>query len=72
MRAFIELQHFPQYGKKAVAIPVKKPNKIGTDPTNYRPISLLPALGTLLKQLINDRPKRFDQHLKPQQFGFRS
>ena len=41
----LQLGHFPTTWKRAKVIPISKPNKPGTDPNSYRPISLLSTLG---------------------------
>jgi len=55
-------------------LPIPKPNKSGTDPNSYRPISLLSTLGKLFERIIAVQLTSFfnRQHLLPQeQFAFR-
>jgi len=55
-------------------VPIPKPNKPGTDPDSYRPISLLSTLGKLFERIIAVGLTSFVnwQHFLPQtQFGFR-
>ena len=65
---------FPTNWKRAKVIPIPKPNKPGTDPNSYRPISLLSTLGKLFERILAARLTSFvnRQHLLPHtQFGFR-
>ena len=50
-------QHFPDHWKKAVILPIPKPQKDLIFATSYRPISLLPSLGKLLEKIILTRLK---------------
>jgi hypothetical protein len=66
--------HFPEPWKRCKVIPIPKPNKPITDPTSYRPISLLSTLGKLFERIVADRLTSFtnQQNLLPHaQFGFR-
>jgi hypothetical protein len=70
----LRLGHFPAIWKRAKVIPVPKPNKPGTDPNSYRPISLLSTLGKLFERILAARLTSFvnQRHLLPHtQFGFR-
>ena len=64
---------FPQQLKITKIIPVyKKGNPL--DYTNYRPVSLLSNLGTLIEKLIHSRMNKFLENQKlfyKNQFGFR-
>ena len=67
------LGHFSTCWKKAKVVPIPKPNKPGTDPNSYRPISLLSTLGKLFEIIIATRLTSSvnRQHLLPhEQFGF--
>ncbi|KAL9704079.1 hypothetical protein quinque_007597 [Culex quinquefasciatus] len=70
----VRLGYFPAAWKHAVVIGIPKPNKDATNPSNYRPISLLPTLSKLLERVIL---VRIDQHLEntrvipDTQFGFK-
>lgn len=66
--------YFPQAWKIAKILCFKKPDKDGKDPKNYRPISLLSALGKLLERLILEQLNEYtEEHeiLNDEQFGFR-
>uniref|UniRef100_A0A0B7BSI4 Reverse transcriptase domain-containing protein n=1 Tax=Arion vulgaris TaxID=1028688 RepID=A0A0B7BSI4_9EUPU len=45
----------PKEWKEAILIPIKKTGKDPTDPSSYRPISLLSCVGKLLERMINTR-----------------
>ena len=66
--------YFPNRWKNAVTVPVPKPNKPLTNPSSYRPISLLSCIGKLFERLILSRIQNFlEIHdiLPNYQFGFR-
>lgn len=66
--------YLPKTFKTADIRLIPKPNKTLTDPSNYRPISLLSLLGKLLEKLINTRLRLhldFHDSIPPFQFGFR-
>ena len=46
---------FPTSWKQATIIPIPKPGKDSTDPSNYRPIALTSCLGKTLERMINTR-----------------
>ena len=46
---------FPTSWKKATIIPIPKPGKDITDPSNYRPIALTSCLCKTLERMINTR-----------------
>ncbi|GBM62145.1 hypothetical protein AVEN_56778-1 [Araneus ventricosus] len=58
----------------AIVVPILKPGKVPTDPTNYRPISLLPTLSKVTEHFIllqlNDFLNK-NNILIPYQFGFK-
>lgn len=64
------LGYFPNCWKTAKVIALKKPGKIDTIPSHYRPISLLPTLGKILERVVCDRLLRDVIHIN-EQFGFR-
>jgi hypothetical protein len=67
------LGYFPANWKRVKVVPISKPNKPGTDPNSYRPISLLSTLGNLFESIFSARLTYFvkGQHLLPHtQFGF--
>lgn len=65
---------FPTELKKAVIIPLfKKNDKL--EPTNYRPISLLPILSKLLEKIVKVRVIKFlnkHNYFSKNQYGFQS
>ncbi|KAG7312982.1 hypothetical protein JYU34_000054 [Plutella xylostella] len=64
---------FPKCLKKAVVVPIHKSGD-KTEVTNYRPISLLPAVSKILEKIINNRLMQFlnkNSFLSRTQFGFR-
>ena len=70
----LRLGYFPTCWKRAEVVLIPKPNKPGTDPNSYRPISLLSTLGKLFERIITVRLTSFvnRQHLLPHaQYGFR-
>lgn len=70
----IQLNYFPSAFKIAKIIPVQKPNKITTNPSNYRPISLLSNLGKVFEKLIHARIETFaatNNIISEKQFGFK-
>jgi hypothetical protein len=69
----LRLGYFPTNWKRAKVVPIPKPNKPGTDPNSYRPISLLSTLGKLFERILAARLTSFvnRQHFLPHtQFGF--
>ena len=46
---------FPESWTKATIIPIPKPNKDHTNPTNYRPIALTSCLCKTMERIINNR-----------------
>jgi hypothetical protein len=69
----IRLGYFPKQWKHAKVVAIPKPNKDATNPNNYRPISLLSAVGKLFERIIL---KRLNDHTAQnnivplEQFGF--
>ncbi|MBW0522107.1 hypothetical protein O181_061822 [Austropuccinia psidii MF-1] len=52
--SFLSLGHFPQCWKLATIVILQKANKKDySDPSAYRPISLLSTIGKLFKRIIN-------------------
>lgn len=70
-----KLCHFPTPWKHASLALIKKPNKPDNDPTSYRPISLLSAIGKVAERAIADKI-RFEMekldNLPNEQIGFRT
>jgi len=50
-----ETGNFPESWREATIIPVPKPGKDSTNPTNYRPISLTSCLCKTMERMINAR-----------------
>lgn len=70
----IELNFWPNSFKSAKVIPILKSGKSPTDAHNYRPISLLNALGKIYERIIYHKLTEFieENGLLPKfQFGFR-
>lgn len=53
--ACFRLHYFPAMWKLATIIPLLKPGKKPSDPSSYRPISLLPTLSKLMEKVILHR-----------------
>lgn len=73
--ASLRLCVFPTAWKEAVVIGFHKPRKDRSDPTSYRPISLLACIGKIYERIILNRLQDIctDRNLIPnEQFGFRS
>ena len=45
----------PSSWKEAIVLPIPKPNKDLSDPTNYRPIALTSCLCKTMERMVNDR-----------------
>ena len=70
----LSLGYFPAKFKHAKIILIPKPNTKGTNPTEYRPISLLEVPGKVLEKIINSRLRNYlETHniLPINQHGFR-
>jgi hypothetical protein len=69
------MTYFPSKWKHASVIRIPKPNKDHSNPSNFRPISLLSAVSKLFERVIL---KRFNEFLNDNnllsilQFGFRA
>lgn len=66
--------YFPDKWKLGITTLQSKPGKDPSNPTSYRPITLLPVLGKIYERLINQELKRYleDNNLLPEsQAGFR-
>lgn len=67
--------YFPQKFKEAKIILIPKPNKKGTDPRDYRPISLLEVPGKIYEKILNKRLRHYleSNNMFPHtQHGFRT
>ena len=70
-----ETGKFPESWELATIIPIPKPGKNHTEPTNYRPIALTSCLCKTLERIINARLVWYleiNNLISPVQFGFRS
>jgi len=63
---------FPSIWKTAQVVPILKgPDKDVRQPKSYRPVSLLPVLGKVVKKAINSRLNEEIRHnLTGKQYGF--
>jgi len=50
-----ETGNFPASWRDAIVIPIPKPGKDNTNPSNYRPISLTSCICKTMERIINDR-----------------
>ena len=65
---------FPSAWRQAIIIPLAKPFKDSSNPTNYRPIALTSCLCKTMERLVNNRLVwylEFNKHLNVVQSGFR-
>ena len=70
----LQTGHFPSQWKKAVVVPILKPNKPRKEPSSYRPISLTSQLGKTFESVLKNRLNYFveTKHIIPaNQSGFR-
>jgi hypothetical protein len=63
INSIIKLQHFPKQWKIATVVPIPKQNKDPTNPSNYRPISLLSGLAKVAEKVVNERLNRYGEKL---------
>jgi Reverse transcriptase (RNA-dependent DNA polymerase) len=69
----LRIGYFPNCWKHAKVVAIPKPNKDATLPENYRPISLLSAIGNFFERIIRNRlnDHTFEHNIIPsEQFGF--
>jgi hypothetical protein len=72
--AVLRRQYFPPVWKHARVVPILKPGKDPTQPSSYRPISLLDTLGKLFEKILLTTVLREVNELgllRDEQFGFR-
>jgi hypothetical protein len=72
--SIFRIGYFPKDWKLAIVISIRKPQKPPSNPTSYRPISLLPTMAKLVERVLLSRLGSFmtQQHILPDtQFGFR-
>jgi len=66
--------HFPRPWKHAIVTMIPKPNKDHSNPSSYRPISLLSVPGKIFEKILNQRLTTLlddHDHIVPTQMGFR-
>lgn len=71
----LSMGYFPIKFKHAKIILLPKPNKEPTEPTNYRPISLLEVPGNFFEKIVNTRTRKYQEinnRLPEAQHRFRS
>ena len=67
-------KQFPPCWREATVIPIPKPGKDHTNPTNYRPIALTSCLCKTMERMVNNRLVYYLEHnaiLTEYQSGFR-
>ncbi|XP_055924649.1 uncharacterized protein LOC129956736 [Argiope bruennichi] len=67
-------QTFPEQWYEAIVIPILKPGKVPTNPSNYRPIALTSCLCKTLERMVNARllyELEKNGYISPFQSGFR-
>jgi hypothetical protein len=67
-------QYFPPVRKHACVLPILKPGKDPTQPSSYRPISLLDTVGKIFEKIVLTRVLRQVKErglLRDEQLGFR-
>lgn len=75
INGILKTGHYPKTWKNATIIPIPKAGKDLTNPTNYRPISLLSTMSKIAEKVILKRIKDFDHKYSitlDEQFGFRT
>lgn len=73
--ACMKFSYFPEKWKHAKVVPIPKPGKDHSSPSNYRPISLLCAISKILERVLLLRVNRFlneNEILPPEQHGFKA
>jgi hypothetical protein len=71
----LKLSYFPSKWKHSKVIPIPKPNKDHSDPSNFRPISLLSSISKVFERVLLKRFNAFlsnHNFLPHHQFGFRA
>lgn len=70
----LRLEYFPKSFKIGIVVLFQKPGKDPTNPKNYRPICLLPALGKMLERIIHGRiynHLNINNYWSNKQYGFK-
>ena len=74
LNASISQSVFPEEWKKANVVPIWKSKGSKSDPSNYRPISIIPVMGKILEKIVVKQLNTHcnDHNIIPvEQFGFR-
>jgi hypothetical protein len=61
IKGCLKLSYFPTKWKHAIVIPIQKPNKDLSNPSNFRPISLFSSVSKLFERIIL---RRFNEFLR--------
>ncbi|CAH2231394.1 jg27705 [Pararge aegeria aegeria] len=72
--AIMRVQYYPIIWKISHICMIPKPGKVPTEPSSYRPISLLPIISKVFEKILLNRmkPILIESHIMPDhQFGFR-
>lgn len=68
----LQTAHFPPLFKRVRVVAIAKPGKDGTDPSHFRPISLLSVVSKLFERLVLNRIEpKIDAFTPVNQAGFR-
>ena len=74
INACFKLSYFPLCWKTGNVVPILKPGKNKSEPSSYRPISLLATMSKLAEKIIQQRLNKFERKeniIIDNQFGFR-
>uniref|UniRef100_A0A6M2DME9 Putative rna-directed dna polymerase from mobile element jockey n=1 Tax=Xenopsylla cheopis TaxID=163159 RepID=A0A6M2DME9_XENCH len=72
--SIIRIKYYPTQWKTARIILIPKPGKDPTQPSSYRPISLLPSISKIFEKIILEKitsASKIQSLIPKQQFGFR-
>ena len=68
-----EAGEVPNSWKEAIVVSIYKGKGLDTDPSNYRPISLLNSIYKLFAAMLQSRlARQHDKHIRATQYGFRA
>lgn len=74
INAIMKLQKYPQKWKHSIIIPIQKKGKEKSDPSSYRPISLLNTMGKITEKVILKKIMKAEKKLQinnSAKFGFK-